>query len=101
MSEQEQYKQHKFKYVIVELAHHLPFSIFGVTVGLIVMGFLTFFATLMQAETFLPEASEELFHIFHPHSDGRPPFSPHRGSPAADPSFEIFVLHSRFTAFTS
>ncbi len=59
-------KDNKFKYVLVELAHHLPYSIFGVTVGIIAMGVLTFFATLMKAEDMLPHASEELFHVFHP-----------------------------------
>ncbi len=59
-------KDNKFKYIFVELAHHLPYSIFGVCVGLVVMGFLTFFAILMQAEHLLPQASEELFHVFHP-----------------------------------
>lgn len=56
----------KFHYILVELAHHLPFSIFGVTSGLVAMGVLTFFSILLRADSLLPEASELLFHIFHP-----------------------------------
>ncbi|MBN1870266.1 MAG: hypothetical protein JW847_06820 [Candidatus Omnitrophica bacterium] len=59
-------KESKTRYVLVELACHLPYSIFGVTLGLIAMGVLTFFATLMRAEALLPEASLELFHVLHP-----------------------------------
>jgi hypothetical protein len=59
-------KENKARYVLKELAQHLPFSIFGVSVGIILMGILTFFAILLQAEHLLPTASEELFHIFHP-----------------------------------
>ena len=56
----------KFKYVLVELGYHLPYSIFGITVGLIAMGVLSAFAILMSAESLLPRASSELFHVFHP-----------------------------------
>lgn len=59
-------KSNKWKYVLVELARHLPYSIFGVSVGIIVMGFLTFFSVLLQAEDRLPMASLKLFHVFHP-----------------------------------
>jgi len=59
-------KESKLHYVLVELAYHLPYSIFGVTAGLIAMGVLTFFTTILRAEALLPEASIELFHIFHP-----------------------------------
>jgi len=59
-------QENKLRYVLVELGYHLPFSIFGITVGLIAMGVLSFFATLMSAETLLPVASGELFHVFHP-----------------------------------
>lgn len=59
-------KESKLRYILVELACHLPYSIFGITVGLIAMGILSFFATLMRAEHLLPEASRELFHVFHP-----------------------------------
>lgn len=59
-------KESKLRYVLVELAYHLPYSIFGITTGLVVMGVLSFFAILMRAEGLLPEASAELFHVFHP-----------------------------------
>jgi hypothetical protein len=59
-------KESKPHYVLVELAFHLPYSIFGVTTGLIAMGVLSFLAILMRAESLLPEASMELFHVFHP-----------------------------------
>ena len=59
-------RESKFKYAMLELAHHLPYSIFGVTVGLLAMGVLTFFAILMRAEGLLAHASEEVFHVFHP-----------------------------------
>jgi len=59
-------KESKIKILLVELAHHLPFSIFGVTIGLILMGMMSFFATIVQAEHLLPIASRELFHVFHP-----------------------------------
>jgi len=59
-------KESKLTYILLELAHHLPYSIFGVALGLIVMGVLTFLAILMRATDLLPEASEHLFHVFHP-----------------------------------
>jgi len=59
-------KQKKIQYILVELAHHLPYSIFGVSTGLIVMGMLTSFAILVNGESMLPQASLELFHVFHP-----------------------------------
>lgn len=59
-------KESKLRYILVELGYHLPYSIFGITVGLIAMGILSFLAILMRAETILPEASKELFHVFHP-----------------------------------
>jgi len=59
-------QESKWKYILVELGHHLPYSIFGITVGLIAMGILSFFAILMNAGSLLPVASSELFHVFHP-----------------------------------
>lgn len=48
-----------------ELLAHLPYTIFSVAAGLIILGFLTFGASLVgQAEN--KEAFSELFHIFHP-----------------------------------
>ena len=56
----------KLKQIGAELIRHLPYSIFGVALGLIVMGFLTFIAILLGSEGRLPVASQELFHVFHP-----------------------------------
>ncbi|MFA5088686.1 MAG: hypothetical protein WC552_06590, partial [Candidatus Omnitrophota bacterium] len=56
----------KVRYVLGELGNHLPYSIFGVALGLVLMGLLTFFAILLQSENALGRASEELFHVFHP-----------------------------------
>jgi len=59
-------QENKLRYVLIELIYHLPFSIFGVTMGLLAMGVLSFLAMLMGAEHLLPRASMELFHVFHP-----------------------------------
>lgn len=59
-------EQSKLKYILSELIRHLPYSIFGISLGLIFMGILTFLAILVRAEDLIPRASEELFHVFHP-----------------------------------
>ncbi|MBU3911137.1 MAG: hypothetical protein KKD90_00960 [Candidatus Omnitrophica bacterium] len=59
-------KQGKLRHIIIELGGHLPYSIFGVVIGIMIMGILTFFAAILGAGHRLPGASEELFHIFHP-----------------------------------
>lgn len=59
-------QESKLKYILVELGYHLPYSIFGIAVGLLSMGILSFFAILMGAQSLLPAASSELFHVFHP-----------------------------------
>jgi len=58
-------KENKLKYIFVELINHLPFSIFGVILGMIMMGVLTFLAIIANGEELLPQASHELFHVFH------------------------------------
>ncbi len=55
----------KADYILIELGHHLPYTIFGVAIGLMLMGILTFFASLIGAEEKLPHASMELFHVSH------------------------------------
>ena len=55
----------KLKYILVELGAHLPYTIFGVTMGLMLMGILTFFATLMHSEHLLAGAASEFFHVTH------------------------------------
>ena len=58
-------KSNKIKYIGIQLIHHLPFSVFGVMMAVLTMGFLTFLAIIIQAEALIPQASEELFHVFH------------------------------------
>ncbi len=59
-------KNNKLHAIWCELKSHMPFSIFGVSASLVIMGFLTFIAILLGAEESLPKASHELFHVFHP-----------------------------------
>ncbi len=47
------------------LSHHLPFTILSVNIGLIIVGFMTFFANIAGVENFSPY-TQEMFHIFHP-----------------------------------
>lgn len=58
-------KDDKLKYVMNELAQHLPYTIFGVSMGLMLMGILTFFAVLMRSEELLSPAAMEFFHVSH------------------------------------
>lgn len=58
--------KNKLQHIIVELGAHLPYSIFGVVIGIIILGILTFFAIILDSEYLLPKASRELFHVFHP-----------------------------------
>ncbi len=55
----------KLQYILIELGHHFPYTIFGVSMGLMLMGVLTFLAILMQAEDQLSVASREFFHVAH------------------------------------
>lgn len=52
-------------HIISELKAHLPYSIFGVVIGMIILGFLTF-AGEMMALGDIAGPSRSLFHIFHP-----------------------------------
>lgn len=56
----------KLHHIIVELGAHLPYSIFGVVIGIIILGILTFFTIILGSESLLPKASRELFHVLHP-----------------------------------
>ena len=59
-------EKNKTQYILTELLHHLPYSIFGVCLGIVFTGVLTFIATLAQANAGLfSKASGELFHVFH------------------------------------
>ena len=59
-------EESKLKYIFVELVHHLPFSIFGVILSILLLGLLSFFVTIMRAQDISAAAFGELFHIFHP-----------------------------------
>ncbi|MCX7917463.1 MAG: hypothetical protein N2589_04980 [bacterium] len=55
----------KIKFIGDSLAHHLPFSVLSVTIGIIFAGILTFFTEIIE----IVEPSEyfrEIFHLFHP-----------------------------------
>ncbi len=52
----------QFRHISEELRHHLPYTIFSVAVGMMALGVLT---VLIEANKF-PQASQNLFHIFHP-----------------------------------
>ena len=52
----------KFRHILEELQQHLPYTIFSVAVGMVALGVLT---VLIEANKF-PQASQNLFHIFHP-----------------------------------
>ncbi|OGX08160.1 MAG: hypothetical protein A2Z88_09220 [Omnitrophica WOR_2 bacterium GWA2_47_8] len=58
-------KEGKAQYIILELGRHLPYTIFGVSMGLLLMGVFTFFATLARAEDLLAPAAGEFFHVTH------------------------------------
>jgi len=58
--------ENKLHHIIVELGEHLPYSIFGVLIGIIILGVLTFFTIILNSSDLLPVAARELFHIFHP-----------------------------------
>lgn len=58
-------KESKLAYILTELAQHLPYTIFGVSMGLMLMGILTFFAILMRSEELLAPAAMEFFHVSH------------------------------------
>lgn len=50
------------RHILRELQQHLPYTIFSVAVGMMVLGALT---VLIEVKEF-PQASQNLFHIFHP-----------------------------------
>jgi len=55
----------KFSHIGEELKEHLPFSIFSVVIGMVIMGFMNFIADMLGAGD-ISGPSKELFHIFHP-----------------------------------
>lgn len=55
----------KLRHITLELREHLPFTILSVSAGIIILGILTFIASLLGAKE-IKEPSQELFHVFHP-----------------------------------
>lgn len=53
------------KHVLTELREHLPYSIFSVAFGMIILGLLTFGSAILGTHN-ISEPSKGLFHIFHP-----------------------------------
>ena len=58
--------KNKLQHILRELAAHLPYSIFGVVIGIMSLGVLTFVAIILDSEHLLPKAAQELFHVVHP-----------------------------------
>jgi len=52
----------QFRHILEELQHHLPYTVFSVAIGIMVLGLLT---VVIEGEKF-PQASQNLFHVFHP-----------------------------------
>jgi hypothetical protein len=64
-------KDGKLRYIAIELAHHLPYSIFGVVSAIIVMGLVSVMAGLGHDghghdHDSAARAFMDLFHVFHP-----------------------------------
>mgnify|MGYP001091982069 CR=1 FL=1 len=52
----------QFRHILEELQQHLPYTIFSVAVGMVALGILT---VVIEPQRF-PQASQNLFHVFHP-----------------------------------
>lgn len=57
--------KNRARHIIGELREHLPYSIFGVVIGMTILGFLTFAGEIMGLGD-IAAPSRSLFHIFHP-----------------------------------
>jgi hypothetical protein len=55
----------QMRHILGELREHLPYSIFSVAFGIIVLGLLTFVAEIMGSGD-ISGPSRGLFHVFHP-----------------------------------
>lgn len=55
----------RVKHIISELIEHLPYTIFSVAAGMMILGILTFGVEIMGTAN-ISTPSRELFHIFHP-----------------------------------
>jgi len=52
-------------HIIDELREHIPYSIFSVAIGMVLLGILTFVTDVLGGGN-ISEPSKELFHVFHP-----------------------------------
>ena len=59
-------QKNNVQYMLTELGHHLPYSIFSVVLAMMLVGFFSFMATVMGNTGALAEGYQNLFHIFHP-----------------------------------
>ena len=57
--------QDNIKHIIEELKEHLPYSIFSVAIGMIILGFLNFGVQVFGTGN-ISGPTKDLFHIFHP-----------------------------------
>ena len=57
--------KNNFMHVIEELRDHIPYSIFSVATGMIILGILTFGAQILGSIN-ISDPSKGLFHVFHP-----------------------------------
>lgn len=57
--------ENNLKHVVGELREHLPYSIFSVAFGMIILGILTFSAEIFGSSD-ISGPSKSLFHVFHP-----------------------------------
>ncbi|MCK5040323.1 MAG: hypothetical protein KAR87_05125 [Candidatus Aenigmarchaeota archaeon] len=55
----------QINHIISELEAHLPYTIFSVAFGIILLGLLSFISVLLNADNF-PKGAGLLFHVFHP-----------------------------------
>ena len=58
-------RDRSIKHILIELREHLPYSIFSVASGMIILGLLTFGSEIFGAKN-ISVPSRGLFHIFHP-----------------------------------
>ena len=56
---------HDIRHVFLELKEHIPYTIFSVACGMIILGILTF-ASGIYGSGDISDLSKGLFHIFHP-----------------------------------
>lgn len=53
---------HKHNHILIELQHHIPYTIFSVMAGMIILGIIT----VLTKQSEFSFHTQKLFHIFHP-----------------------------------